>query len=164
MRLMQDTPLYRLYEHIHLSRLAQLPRLVRTLEASGTKELAGSIMRVDINIFILKGWESLYRQDLHRLLSLCPSIKVVDHTPNFETKSQLDPIIYATLAKFLDKITCLSLGRDGVSFEVQWRLISGLTTLRELEFHAGILDDSPDSYAQKFTATLPHLFSLTIVL
>ncbi|TDL18059.1 hypothetical protein BD410DRAFT_793753 [Rickenella mellea] len=154
----------RLYEHVHLSRLPQLPRLVRTLESSGTKELARSILRVDLNFFVPKGWEMLYHHDLRRFLSLCPSILVLDHTIYFDAKSQLDPAIYVTLAVFLENVTCLSLGRDEMSFESQCRLISGLTTLRELEFHPGTLEDCPEDQTQKFTATLPHLFSLTILL
>ncbi|TDL25248.1 hypothetical protein BD410DRAFT_633276 [Rickenella mellea] len=154
----------RLYQHIHLNRIAQIPRLVRTLEKSGAKDLARFIQRLDLNFFFPIGWERLYCQDFRRLLCLCPSIREMDHTLIFDAKPQLDPVIYATLAVFLDNITYLRLGHDETSFEVQCRLISTLTTLRELDFHPGILDECPEDYTHKFTANLPHLSSLTISL
>ncbi|TDL15826.1 hypothetical protein BD410DRAFT_902391 [Rickenella mellea] len=163
-RLWYNSCIDRLYEHVHLSRLAQLPRLVRTLEASGTKWLARSILRVDLNFFVPNGWEKLYSQDLRRFLSLCPSIRSMDHSLSYDGQAKQGPVIYSTLAMFLNNITFLNLGHDGMSFEIQCRLISSLTRLRELEFHPGILDNSPEDYTQNFTATLPHLISLIIFL
>ncbi|THH05896.1 hypothetical protein EW145_g4465 [Phellinidium pouzarii] len=77
-----------LYSFIYLHRVGQLSSLVRTLEESTRQEsrfrFGYWVEQIQIECFVPRIWEDVYRVNVLRILMLCPTIKILTNRPFLE--------------------------------------------------------------------------------
>ena len=177
-----------LYECVYLFQIGQLPALIRTLESSSESHGEGHknasseldhtseqftghgvwIKHIQIAFFVPRVWMNLFRMEVLRLLSLCPSLRSIIYRPEWdleigaENMPQLLNILRYEMPSRFEQLQELTISNVVLSKEIvdSLQALSNFPKLMKLELELPNLA----GYQEFRSATLEGLPSIKVVL
>ena len=177
-----------LYECVYLFQIGQLPALIRTLESSSENHGEGHknasseldhtseqftghgvwIKHIQIAFFVPRVWMNLFRMEVLRLLSLCPSLRSMIYRPEWDSEigaenmPQLLNILRYEMPSRFEQLQELTISNEVLSKEIfdSLQALSNFPKLMKLELELPNLA----GYQEFRSATLEGLPSIKAVL